>query len=265
MIRIATAKLCLTLAVASALLSAGGIALAQAAGPDEDGHGPDGDTDGTAWTDYAYHCLGAKPCDVTDAATGLTFRLPAGWVATEPSVTPMTVGPAEAGVENPLPNVEFYEAGGNLSTVVLNPHQWLESNGFCQETRSGRLCMFRDDERPDDDPAYAAFGLLQVTLTTGAVTRRCPTAADCNFAHPDPAISGRMPASWSMERGRRLGDGRIATWFFDRDPAGNFKLIGLNQPDGENCSESALGALCEFTPYISTDEFELIRSTLRGG
>ncbi len=242
-----------------------GAATTAVAGDPDDGHGPDGETDGTPWTDYAYHCLKAKPCDVTDAGTGLTFRLPAGWVATEPSVTPMTVGPAEAGVKNPLPHVEFYEAGGNLSTIVLNPHQWLESNGFCQATRAGPRCMFRSASRPDDDPAYAAFAQLQVSLTTGTVTRRCGMDADCTFAHPDPAIAGTMPWSWSVERGRRLDDGQIATWFFDRDPAGNFKLIGLNQPDGENCSPSALGQLCEFTPYISTEEFELIRSTLRGG
>jgi Ca-activated chloride channel family protein len=97
------------------------------------------------------------------------------------------------------------------------------------------------------------------------VSRRCTMQGPCGYALADPAIAGRMPASWSVEQGRLREDGRVATWFFDRDPAGNFKLIGLNQPDGDNCQDTALGSLCEFTPYIATDEFELIRSTLRGG
>ncbi|MFN4169535.1 MAG: hypothetical protein ACK4HD_14605 [Pannonibacter phragmitetus] len=47
---------------------------------------------------------------------------------------------------------------------------------------------------------------------------------------------------------------------------GNFKLIGLNQPDGETCLEAEGGQmLCEFTPYISTDEAGLIRASLKAG
>ncbi|QLF71861.1 hypothetical protein FE840_019875 (plasmid) [Peteryoungia desertarenae] len=104
---------------------------------------------------------------------------------------------------------------------------------------------------------------LQFTLTTGEVLRRCGDE-DCTFAHPNPALSGKLPALWSVEVGRRLPDGRISTWFWDRDPAGNFKLIGLNQPGGDNCLEvEKAQMLCEFTPYISTDEMELIRSTLQ--
>ncbi|WP_436644441.1 VWA domain-containing protein [Microbaculum sp. FT89] len=230
------------------------------------GHGPDGGSDeGIAWEDYPYHCLGGDNCEVQDEATGLSFFLPKGWVATSPSVTPMTAGPAAAGVRNPLPNVEFYQAGGDLNAMVLNPHQWIEANGRCVVTRAGPLCLMRNDAAPDDAAAAKAVGILQHTLTTGRVIRRCG-AAPCDFAHPNPAIAGRMPSLWSVEAARVLPDGRLATWYFDRDRGGNFKLIGLNQQGGDGCLEAAPGQLlCEFTPYISTEEFELIRSSLTVG
>lgn len=230
----------------------------------EMGHGPDKiPEEATAWEDYPYNCLQGGLCETRDEATGLSFILPAGWVATRPSLTPMTAGAAAAGAKNPLPNVEFYEAGGNLGSIVLNPHQWVEANGYCQMTRTGKLCMFRNDAAPDDLQASEAFSLLQLSLTTGENLRRCPYRETCNYNQPNLGISGQLPANWSVEVFRSLPDGRYTTWFFDHDPAGNYKLIGLNQDGGENCLEAApRQLLCEFTPYISTQEFDLIRASL---
>lgn len=235
---------------------------------DDMGHGPDGESDGRPWDDYPFHCLGEQACEMRDGETGLAFTLPAGWVADQPSRAPMSAGAAAAGEELANPYVEFFESRGNLNRIILNPRQWIDDNGPCAVTRAGTLCLWRNDAAPDDDNAYEALALLQATMTTGRVMRRCPLREDCSFEHPNPPLSGRMPQSWSAEVGRPLPDGRIATWFFDRDRGGNFKLIGLNQDGGENCQEAAPGSmLCEFTPYIATGEFELIRSNLvwRGG
>lgn len=51
-----------------------------------------------------------------------------------------------------------------------------------------------------------------------------------------------------------------------RDLVGNFKLIDLNQPGGDNCLEVGQAEmLCEFTPCISSAEFDLIRANLKVG
>lgn len=243
-----------------------GEALAEASGS---GHGPDGESDGRPWESYPYRCLpGDRPntiCEVTDPATGLSFMLPEGWVADQPRDVPMTAGAAAAG-DRALPFAEFWQTGGNLNRLVLNPHQWLAENGPCVVTRAGQLCLWTNDTAPDDPEALAALVHLQAWLTTGQVIRRCADRP-CLFDHPRAGLIGRMPALWSVEMPRALPDGRLATWFFDRDRAGNFKLVGLNQEGGENCQEVRPGMLCEFTPYISSEELDLIGKTLmpRGG
>lgn len=244
-------------------------AMAPPAPQPDDGHGPDdggpGDnSDGRPWADYPYRCLPgdkADPlCTYRDRATGLSFTLPQGWVADQPSDRPMTAGRAAAGDSAP-PSVTFWQAGGNLHQIVLNPHQWIADNGPCVVSRAGPLCLWRSDTAPDDPAATGALARLQHSLTTGAVIRRCGDA-DCLYDHPRAGIIGRMPALWSVEMPRKLADGRLATWFFDRDRAGNVKLIGLNQDGDGDCADTRAGRLCAFTPYIATQEFDLIRDTL---
>lgn len=222
------------------------------------GHGPDDGQDGRPWQDYPFHCLGEQACEMRDAATNLAFTLPAGWVADQPASTPMSAGAAAAGEVLEAPFVEFFEARGNLNRILLNPRQWLADNGPCVVTRAGQLCLWRNDAAPDDANAFEALGLLQVTLTTGRVIRRCPLEAACTFTHPAPPLAGKMPAGWSVEAGRLLANGAVATWFFDRDPGGNFKLIGLNQEGGEDCRATPAGPICAFTPYIASDEADMI-------
>lgn len=229
----------------------------QAPAPQADGHGPDTSPEkATAWEDYPYGCLAGGLCEFTDTATGLSFIVPAGWVATAPELTKLG--------QEARPQVTFHEAGGNLNTLVLNPADWGEADGPCTITRAGRLCLWRNDTAPDDPVARDAVSLLQLSLTTGSTLRRCPFREACVFDQPHPAISGALPANWSVEFFRTLPDGRYATWFFDHDaPAGIYKLIGLNQPGGANCVEAAPEhLLCEFTPYISTQEVAAIRKSL---
>ena len=225
---------------------------------DGNGHGPDACEDGMeaggkAFSDYSHRCLPGDRtvpnCDMRDGTTNLFFHLPESWVA-------------EVEASSPFPRAEFAEQAGPAHSIWLNPKDWPLGDRGCFLTRVGELCA--DPDRGDEKLARV-LQTLQFTLTTGQVLRRCGDA-DCDFSHPNPALSGTLPALWSVEVGRRLPDGRISTWFWDRDPAGNFKLIGLNQAGGENCLEAGKGQmLCEFTPYISTDEFDLIRKNLKIG
>ncbi|OCW57073.1 vWA domain-containing protein [Hoeflea olei] len=225
---------------------------------DEAGHGPDAcengeEAGGKAFSDYPHRCLPGdrtvESCDMRDEASNLFFHLPETWVA---EVEPST----------PFPRAEFAQQAGSAHSVWLNPKDWPLGARGCFLTRVGQLCA---DPDSGDETLARVLQTLQFTLTTGQVLRRCGDAA-CDFAHPDPALSGRLPALWSVEVGRRLPDGRISTWFWDRDRAGNFKLIGLNQPGGDYCLEAGEGQmLCEFTPYIATDEFDLIRTNLKAG
>ncbi|WP_150524635.1 vWA domain-containing protein [Roseibium sediminis] len=220
------------------------------------GHGPDRcengkEAGGKAWSDYPHRCLpGDKTtpsCDIRDQESGLAFYLPENWVA-------------DVQAASPHPRAEFVQKTGSAHSIWLNPENWPLGDRGCYLTRAGSLCA--DPDQSDDD-LVRALQTLQFTLTTGEVIRRCADEA-CEFKYPNPpVISGRMPALWSVEAARQREDGRYSTWFFDRDRGGNFKLIGLNQDEGENCREAAANQLlCEFTPYISEAEFGLIRSNL---
>jgi hypothetical protein len=113
--------------------------------------------------------------------------------------------------------------------------------------------------------ALASGGGAQPIHRPGPVLRRCPLEAACTFAQPDMQVAGMMPRGWSVEVMTRQIDTSVATWFTDRDAAGNEKRIGLNQAGGEGCTETRIGTLCAFTPYIATQEMELIARSLRRG
>ena len=159
-----------------------------------DGHGPDDGADGTPWTDYAYTCLGSQSCPQTDAASGLSFTLPAGWVATRPDLTPTSAGAQAAGEQMEHPYVEFYEAGGNMNTLYLNPRQWIADNGPCQSTGAGELCLFRNDAAPNDPAAFMAMGALQASLIQKPVGASALSAADVENLL-DQMAPNRIPAN----------------------------------------------------------------------
>ncbi|MEN3161062.1 VWA domain-containing protein [Tistrella mobilis] len=227
------------------------------------GHGPDACANGRetgtrAWTDYPHRCLPgdrtAPYCEMRDAATGLGFILPENRVA--------EVVPASGA--DIFPRAAFIDATGATASIFLNPETPPPGDNACHITRVGRLCA--DPDRGDEKLA-AAIRTLQFTLTTGQVIRRCGDTA-CAFDHPNPPISGQLPARWSVEAARPTGDGgrQLSTWFFDLDRSGAFHLIGLNQPGGTDCREAGPGnRLCAFTPGIASQDFDLIRRTLGTG
>ncbi|WP_119308256.1 vWA domain-containing protein [Cohaesibacter haloalkalitolerans] len=226
----------------------------------DDGHGPDGGVSpitgqeaGKAWADYPHRCLPGdrtvENCDMRDAATSLSFHLPENWVA---DVTPST----------PYPSAEFAQKAGAAHSIWLNPVDWPMGERGCRLTRVGQLCA--DPDRSDKE-LERTMRTLQFTLTTGKVLRRCGDEP-CEFGFKGSPVNGRLPARWSSEFGETGTDGRVRSWFWDLDPAGNFKLVGLNQEGGDDCLEVEPGSqLCAFTPYISSQEFDLIRNTLRLG
>jgi Ca-activated chloride channel homolog len=118
------------------------------------------------------------------------------------------------------------------------------------------------DGAPDLGVLLGAVTGAATQPAPGPVLRRCPSDADCRFTQPDLGISGDLPAGWAVDVAERAPDGRIRTWFHGADPAGNAKRMGLNQPGGEGCLDTALGEVCAFTPYISTAEADLIAATL---
>ena len=40
------------------------------------------------------------------------------------------------------------------------------------------------------------------------------------------------------------------------------KLVGLNQPSADPCVDTALGPLCDVTPYVSTEEMQALAAGL---
>ncbi|WP_372088966.1 VWA domain-containing protein [Tistrella mobilis] len=91
-------------------------------------------------------CAGKAPCAFTDAATGLAFTLPPGWVATPPYVLE-TAGGARAD----QPSLEIARSADAPPVVALNPRQWAADLGPCRDTPAGRLCQL------DDDPEAGAL------------------------------------------------------------------------------------------------------------
>ena len=218
-------------------------------GASGDGHGEDAGA-ARAWSDYPHRCLPDDKTDATcvvrDEATGLTFMLPENWVA--------DVFAAPYG-----PRTDFFEATADARSMHLNPAAWPTPDLGCFFTRAGRLCT---DMAAMDETLAAALSTLTRYMTTGEVLRNCANDP-CDYAFPPQGFSGTMPGRWGVEVGKVALDGRISSWFYSVTPDFSLKLIGLNQPDGENCRDVAPAVtLCEHTPYISTEEFDQIAASL---
>ncbi len=91
---------------------------------------------------------------VTDAATGLSLSLPEGWHLTE-----AFRAETAAGVAATAPTATFTGPDGRM--IVLNPLQWLESNGPCQDSPLGPLCVFGTA----DEQTTAAMALILSSLS----------------------------------------------------------------------------------------------------
>lgn len=219
--------------------------------PAEDGHGFDGQTDGRPWSSYPYRCLpDDRPeglCEFTDEATGLTMYLPDNWVA---EVTPGPDGP----------RADFFEVSGEARSAHMNPPDWPTPEQGCYATRAGDLCI------PNGVIDYGfeqPLSILQRYLRTGDVLRTCGREP-CDYLLPWRGFMGELPAFWGVEFPQENDQGALTGWFYGNFGSDPVKIIGLNQPGGVDCVEAFEGAeLCAFTPYISTEEMEVIRSTLR--
>lgn len=219
--------------------------------PPADGYGYDGQTDGRPWSTYPYRCLpGDRPdglCEFTDAATGLAMYLPDNWVA--------EVSPGPDG-----PRADFFEVTGAARSAYLNPTDWPTPDQGCFATRAGDLCVLADTiDAGFEEP----LSILQRHLRIGDVLRTCGQQP-CDYLLPWRGFMGTLPAFWGVEFPQKNGQGTLTSWFYGTFGSDPVKIIGLNQPGGENCVEAFEGAkLCAFTPYISTEEMEVIRSSLR--
>ena len=89
--------------------------------------------------DVAYACPANSPipCIFEDAATGLFFAVPQGWITDHPTREAATAG----GQPGPV-RLTFFSTGDPVETVVLNPHQWTTMNGPCLAIQPGDLCRF---------------------------------------------------------------------------------------------------------------------------
>ncbi len=93
----------------------------------------------TRTDDGGYRCTGKPLCSLGDDATGLGMMLQDG-SATD---APLFMETA-AGVRAATPMVSLLDISGATEEViaVLNPLQWLESNGTCTDTPAGPFCIF---------------------------------------------------------------------------------------------------------------------------
>ncbi|WGW04140.1 vWA domain-containing protein [Tropicibacter oceani] len=215
----------------------------------DDGTGEDAGST-RAWADYPFRCLPDDKthpiCEMHHAPSGLTFFLPENWVA-------------EVHLDDAGPRANFYEVSGDARSAHLNPVTWPTPDSGCFVTRAGPLCT---DMTGIDDTLSKAMTLLRRYMTTGEVLRNCGNET-CSFALPAQEFTGRLPPRWGVEVGRYRLDGRLSSWFFGITPDFEPTLIGLNQAGGDNCRDIAQEAtLCEHTPYISSEEFDLIASSL---
>lgn len=156
---------------------------------DADGHGPD---DGYFCPTLSWN---RTPCPFVDENLALGFVLPQGFNADWPWLYSTA-----AGVEAEHPTLEVYrsvetegvgvERGENVA--VLNPRQWVASNGPCWSTRVGPLCLwFGENDLPFDAERQELVDALTASL------RRFPSG----FDYEAPGVLDRLLSGESMDLG----------------------------------------------------------------
>lgn len=120
----------------------------------------------------------------TDAVTGLTVSLPDGW-----SITEAFFAETAAGVASEQPTGTF--VGPEDRMLVLNPLQWLDSNGTCYDSALGPLCVFGAEDAGTD----AALAIILPSLSLAAA----PAFGGAPFKpQGDDPMSTLVPG-WSAE------------------------------------------------------------------
>lgn len=105
-------------------------------------------------SEAGYRCDESEPCAIKDE-TGLSFALPAGWIAEQPFYHETA-----AGSRADLPSATFTAQSG-AAMLILNPVQWLDSNGTCTPSPVGDLCIW-GEAGPE---SLAALAVLLPSLT----------------------------------------------------------------------------------------------------
>ena len=81
-------------------------------------------------------CGASAGCAYRDPVTGLAVTLPQGW-----EISPPFFYETAAGASAQLPSATFAKpSGGTFVYIILNPRQWMASNGPCVDTPAGELC-----------------------------------------------------------------------------------------------------------------------------
>ncbi|OJF98216.1 vWA domain-containing protein [Pararhizobium antarcticum] len=119
--------------------------------------------------DTGYLCEQAVPCAHQDVETGLSFLLPTGWHTDFPLFYE-TAG----GAQSELPSVTFFGPanGDEIPTIVLNPRQWVASNGPCVDVSMGKLCRFESQSTE----TLSAFEIIRATLAFTKPERKAELA-----------------------------------------------------------------------------------------
>jgi hypothetical protein len=121
---------------------------------------------------------------LTDAATGLSLSLPNGW-----SVAEVFFAETAGGIRANHPTATF--AGPEGRVLVLNPLQWVNSNGTCLESTLGPLCVFGAEDAETD----AALAIILPSLALAAA----PDFGGTPFKpQADDPMSTLVPG-WSAE------------------------------------------------------------------
>ncbi|EKE73527.1 vWA domain-containing protein [Celeribacter baekdonensis] len=140
--------------------------------------------------DIGFACDDAVQCSFEDPEAQIIGVLPAGWVTDVPTREAYV-----AGGDRGLVRMSFFNPDAPENTVILNPRQWLKTNGPCLEVQPGLLCHFD----PASAETLATFDMLKLLLRDTA-PRNLPSPAEAmatiisDLAKEDPNAARAMEA-----------------------------------------------------------------------
>ncbi|MBU2159636.1 MAG: VWA domain-containing protein [Alphaproteobacteria bacterium] len=140
--------------------------------------------------DIGFTCDDAVQCSFEDPEAQIIGVLPAGWVTDVPTREAYVTGG-----DRGLVRMSFFNPDAPENAVILNPRQWLETNGPCLEVQPGLLCRFE----PASAETLAAFDMLKLLLRDTA-PRNLPSPAEAmatiisDLAKEDPNAARAMEA-----------------------------------------------------------------------
>ena len=224
----------------------------------------------SAGGDLVYACPDDSPipCILEDAATGLVFALPQGWITDQPTREAATAG----GQPGPV-RLSFFSTAEPVETIVLNPHQWTTLNGPCIAIQPGDLCRFESGSAEktramdilsralrDIGPPAGAEAATDPAPDTAmgenaGATRAWPdypyrclpgdkTQPICEMRHEQTGLTFLLPENWVAEV--TLASGALRADFYE--VTGDARSAHLNPVDwsapDSGCFATRAGPLC---------------------